>query len=159
MSARRLRRPLVALIALVVAGTLVTGCGQDETERYCEALAEEQENLAELAERADAADTDVLTPVLEAFERLRDEAPTSLADEWDTIVFAYRGLVDAVEEAGVPLAAYTPGERPEGVDRKQARQLTAVAATLVSPRVLSAARGVEDHAREVCDVDFDAAGG
>ena len=134
---------------------LLTGCSSQE-EDYCEVLAEEKQTLTDLAEEAPAAETDVLTPTLASFERLRDAAPDELADEWDTVVFAYQALADAVAEAGVDPAGYRPGSRPPGLSKAEARALAAVASKLASTRVSEAGAGIEEHANEVCGVDFGA---
>jgi hypothetical protein len=131
----------------------LAACGQDEPD-YCTALKSEQRTLTTLADRADQRNGDVLTPTLAAFGRLRDAAPQQLSDEWDTVVFAYRALADAVKEAGVDPAAYRPGKRPAGVTRGEAKHLAGVAAELESPRVIDAVTGIEDQARQVCKVDF-----
>jgi hypothetical protein len=91
---------------------------------------------------------------LAAFERLRAAAPQQLSDEWDTVVFAYRALADAVKQAGIDPASYRPGKRPGGVTRAESRHLAALAAQLDAPRVIDAVTGIEDEARQVCSVDF-----
>jgi hypothetical protein len=148
-------RRIPAVVALVVAASLLAGCASDE-ESYCEVLAEEQKTLNDLAEQAADAETDVLTPTLDSFERLRDAAPDELADEWDTVVFAYQALADAVAASGVDPAGYRPGGKPEGLSSAEARRLAAVASKLRSTRVAEAGSGIEDHANEVCGVDFGA---
>ena len=139
----------------VVLTTLLTGCASDE-ERYCEALADEQKTLTDLAEQAAGADADVLTPTLASFEQLRDAAPDELSDEWDTVVFAYQALADAVAASGVDPAGYRPGSKPEGLSKAEERRLAAAASKLRSTRVAEAGSGIEDHANEVCGVDFGA---
>ena len=148
----RLRRT-AAVLALALAVAPLTACGADEPD-YCSTLKSEQKTLTSLADRADERKGDVLTPTLAAFDRLRAAAPQQLSDEWDTVVFAYRALADAVKEAGVDPADYRPGKRPPGVTAAQARHLASVAAELDSPRVIDAVVGIEDQARQVCDVDF-----
>lgn len=150
-----LRRRVAAFVALVVAATLVAGCASEE-ESYCDALADEQKTLSDLAEQAAGADADVLTPTLASFERLRNAAPDELADEWDTVVFAYQALAEAVAASGVDPAGYRPGSRPEGLSKAEARRLAAVASKLRSTRVAEAGAGIEQHADEVCGVDFGA---
>jgi hypothetical protein len=146
------RTAALALMATVVV-TVLTGC-RDDKQDYCDALASEKKSLSDLAAKAGEGQGDVLTPTLKSFERLRGDAPEQLADEWDTVVFAYRALADAVDAAGVDPADYQPGKRPPGVSAKDARRLAAVASELGSPRVRDAVAGIEDHAQQVCKVDF-----
>jgi hypothetical protein len=117
-------------------------------------LKTEQKTLTALADRADKRSGDVLTPTLAAFQRLRAASPQQLSDEWDTVVFAYRALADAVKQAGIDPASYRPGRLPDGVTHAEGKHLAAVAAQLEAPRVLDAVTGIEDHARQVCSVDF-----
>ena len=139
-----------AAAAVVLA--MLGGCA-DEGEDYCEALAEEQQTLTELADGS-AAGGDVLTPTLESFQRLREEAPEELQDEWETLVVAYEALADAVDRAGIDPAEFRPDDLPEGLSEAEAERLGAVASKLVSGRVVEAVGGIEQHADEVCDVRF-----
>jgi hypothetical protein len=146
---RSARRTAVGL-ALLVA--LLTGCTEQE-EAYCEALGEEQDTLSELAEDGSG---EVLDRTLDSLERLREQAPDELRDEWDTVVRAYRALAEAVDEAGVDPAAFDPDDPPPGVTAEEARRLADLAGALRSTRVIDASLGIEDHARSVCDVDLTA---
>lgn len=141
-------------VLVLAAAVLLGGCA-DEGEQYCEALAEEQQTLTKLAD--DSADGgDVLGPTLESFQRLQENAPEELQDEWDTLTAAYEALVDAVESAGIEPADYDPENPPDDLSLKEANRLGAVASKLGSVRVSDAAGGIQDHARDVCDVDFGA---
>jgi hypothetical protein len=147
-------RRTTAVAGVVLALVVLGGCA-DEGEQYCEALAEEQENLNELADSS-AEGGGTLTPTLEAFERLRTAAPEELRDEWDTLVVAYEALADAVEQAGIDPAEFRPDDLPEGLSEAEADRLASVASKLVSARVVEAVAGIQQHATEVCDVNFGA---
>ena len=138
---------------LVLAGVLVAGCSE-EGEDYCGALAEEQSTLDDLADRADAGGEDLLTPTVEAFQRLQESAPDELQDEWETVLNAYQAMVDAVAAAGIDPADYTPDDPPAGLSADEEERLASVADKLASLRVSEAAAGIEQHADEVCKVDF-----
>ncbi|GAA1911379.1 hypothetical protein [Nocardioides marmoribigeumensis] len=156
MRAHVLSRLAAALCGLLVLAGL-TGCGGDGDSRdsaYCSTLKDERKQLADLAAQAGKPGTDVLTPTAEALGRLRDAAPHDLRDEWDTVYYAWSGLVDAVKQAGVDPGDYRPGRTPAGVSAADARRLGEVAAELSSPRVVDASRGLEDQARQVCHVEL-----
>ncbi|WP_148574884.1 hypothetical protein [Nocardioides caldifontis] len=138
---------------LVVALLLLVGLAacSDQEDAYCDALAEERETLSELAGSGSA---DVLDRALASMERLQEQAPEELRDEWDTVVRAYRTLADAVAETGVDPGGYDPEDPPAGVSRDDVRRLEAAAGTAGSPRVTDASRGIEDHATSVCEVDL-----
>ena len=140
---------------LVLAGAILLGGCADEGEEYCETLAEEQQTLTKLADDS-AGGGDVLGPTLESFQRLQAAAPDDLQDEWDTLTAAYEALVEAVEAAGIDPSDYDPENPPDDLSLKEANRLGAVASKLRTVRVSDAAGGIQDHARDVCDVDFGA---
>lgn len=140
-------------VALVLAASALTGCTSQQ-EAYCEALAEEQEQLTRLADDATEGGEDVLTPTLESFDRLRAESPDELRDEWDTLVAAYESLADAVQSTGIDPGDYSPDDPPPGLSKAERERLEGVASKLASFRVTEATLGIEQHATEVCDVEF-----
>lgn len=129
---------------------LATGCAS-ETETYCGDLAERRDELTELAASPDA---DALQETLGVLGELRDSAPADIEDEWSTLVFAYETLVAAFDAAGTSPGEYDPANPPEGVTESESRRIEGAAADLGSRRVLAAADGLEQHARDVCDVDL-----
>lgn len=135
---------------LLVAG--LTACSEGED--YCAALADEEPTLADLAARAGEPGVDLLTPALEAYQRLREEAPDELGDEWDTVVLAHEALADEAAALGVEPGELRFDRRPEGLSGAEFRGLRALADELASARVRDALEGIEGHASEVCDVDF-----
>ena len=140
-------------VPLAAVLLLVAGCSA-EGEDYCTALAEEQKTLDDLADRAEAGGEDVLTPTVESFERLQGESPEALEDEWTTLVNAYQALIDAVDAAGIDPADYQPDDPPPGLSAADEERLASVASKLASTRVSEAALGIQQHADEVCKVDF-----
>ncbi|HEX6247204.1 MAG TPA: hypothetical protein VFZ64_04985 [Nocardioidaceae bacterium] len=149
---RRVRRTGLVLAASGLGLGLLAGCA-DEGERYCDDLADSRERLSDLA-GSTAEDPGALEETLAVLEDLGEGAPGDVADEWTTLVFAYEGLVEAFDDAGVSPADYDPGAPPEDVTEEEARRIEDAAAELASARVLAAADGVEQHARDVCKVDL-----
>lgn len=152
-------RRTAAAVPVLLLGALLGGCsggdGGGDGGDYCQTLKDEQQTLTDLSKKASPkGGTDVLTPTLQAFERLKEAAPQELQDEWETLVVAYQALADAVQRAGIDPADYRPDQPPPGLSKEQAAQLAAVADKLSSQRVLEAAQGIEDHAKAVCHVDF-----
>ena len=141
-----------AVCGLVLV-TVLTACAADE-DGYCAALAEEEPALAGLAERAGEPGVDLLTPVLEAYQGLREEAPDELGDEWDTVVVAHEALADEAAALGVEPGELRFDRRPQGLTGAEFRRLRALADELASTRVRDALEGIEGHASQVCDVDF-----
>lgn len=155
MAEARPRRLVTAVTTLVLALGLAA-CGSDEDD-YCEAFLDSRQRLSDLAGEQSAAaqqggaGVDVVTPTLASFEELRRLAPEELQDEWDTLVFAYRDLSEALEAAGVDPADFQGGKPPEDLAPAERRALARVAGKVNSPRVVEAANGVEGHAAQVCE--------
>ena len=149
---RRLVRALAAGLGPVLLVLCLTSCSKDPEADYCDALRSSRSDLVRGLQggAGSAAET-----ALGVMKDLRAAAPPELHDEWDTVVFAYEDLVQAVEATGAPIDDFGAKTRPDGVSPRQWRQVREFAATLSSPRVIDAARGIEDHAREVCDVDLE----
>ena len=141
------RRTATAALAVVVLATSLAGCA-DQTERY------HKQQLSDLAVRSDTPDDEVLDQTLDVWRDLRDAAPGDIADEWSTLVFALEGLVDAFRRAGTTPSQYDPASPPKGVTKAEADLLHDAAAELVSRRVSQAGDAVEQHARDVCQVDL-----
>jgi hypothetical protein len=153
----RLRLALPVLPVLLLAAT--AGCGgSDEQADYCTSFLDTRQELSDLASRQseaakDGEGLDVLSPTLAAFEELRSASPSELRDEWDTLVFAYRDLAQAVETSGVDPVEFRVGEVPEGLAPEDRKALSRVASKLGSPRVVEAANGIEGYSAQVCEVD------
>lgn len=145
----------VVLAALLLAATAACG-GDGEQEDYCASFLERRQELSDLTARQseaakDGEGVDVLSPTLAAFEDLRSQAPTELRDEWDTLVFAYRDLAEAVESSGLDPVEFQVGEVPEGLAPADRKVLSRVASKLGAPRVVEAASGIEGYSAQVCE--------
>lgn len=142
-------------VALLCAG--LAGCTSQQ-ERYCSAVEDQQGPLAELAagsgERGGHPGGDVVGDSLAIFTDLSAQAPDDVAGDWDTVVFAWQQLDDALTSAGISADDVRPGQRPAGVSAAEYRTLTGAAEELRSPRVLAAAGSIQQHARDVCKVDL-----
>jgi hypothetical protein len=147
-----------AVLGGVLLAATLTGCAS-QTETYCDTLADRREELTDLAVRSDEPGTEVLEETLAIWRDLHDEAPDDIADEWSTLVFGLEGLVDAFDAAGTDPGEFDPASPPPGVSDAEADRLQDAAAELASPRVATAGEAVEQHARDVCDVDLGLTGG
>jgi hypothetical protein len=143
------RSLILSAVVLLVTGGL-TSCSS-QTDQYCDTLREDQPALKRLAAGSGA---NQLQRTLDVFQDLRADAPEDLADEWDTVVFAWQTLAAGFRRAGVDPGDYRPGQPPAGVSKAEARDIADAAEELRSPRVLEAGRSIEQHARDVCHVDL-----
>jgi hypothetical protein len=142
---------VVAALAAVLAG--LTGCG-DDTKPYCDELRTQQQRLVDLAGEAGRPGADIYDDSLEIFGTLREAAPDDVRDEWDTLYFAWEGLVEGFDRAGTTPQEFDPENPPPGVSDAEVQALEDAAAELRSRRVVDAGDGIEQHAKDVCGVDL-----
>lgn len=145
-------RATAAVVGATLATAVLTSCAS-ETERYCDTLTEKKQALAELAAAQEPGST-AFEDALDVLQDLRAEAPDDLADEWATLVNSYETLADALDAAGVEAADFDPANPPEGMTAEEVGRVRDAAAELASPRVVAAADGIEQHARDVCRTDL-----
>ena len=136
------------LVAALLGPTLaVSGCSQDPTERYCEAVEEHQ---VELSEVAAAEGPGALFGALEPYEDLASKAPRDLVDEWDVVLRRLTARRDAVEDAGIEPADYDPASPPADLAADDRRAIEKAAADLGEPATVEAMAGIEQQALDVC---------
>jgi len=146
------RARVIGSVLVISAWTgLLTGCS-DATEDYCGVLDDQRQALTELAGAGSGSGS--VTEILDVIGLLREASPEDLRDEWDTLFFAWEGLVEAFQAAGVTPQDYRPGETNGDLTEAEDQAIQGAAADLRSARVVEAARGIEQHADEVCDVDL-----
>ena len=151
-----MRRILMAATLAALVGGGLAGCGgSTPEEEYCSALEDARADLVALALTSGEEEGDYLEPTLRIFEELRQEATADLRDEWDTVVFAWRDLVEVVEETGVDPTTFDPATKPDDLSQEEFDRIRDVGAELGSERVRDAGRDISSHAQDVCDVSFD----
>ncbi|PVG82971.1 hypothetical protein DDE18_11585 [Nocardioides gansuensis] len=139
-------RLLAAAASVLLAAVLLTGCSEDGDD-YCEAVAEHQGALSEIAASGEPA---AVLGALDIYRDLREQAPTDLADEWSTVVGALADLDEALDAAGVDPASYDPKETPEGLSDAERTRIEGAARHLGEPGTRAAMAGIEQHALDVC---------
>lgn len=154
-------RVLVVLAVLTVVGSVVAivvqnsdgadpGLGdarEDRFSAYCEEVERQQQPLSEAFAQGE---TTGLLAALPSFEKLQDEAPDDIADEWGTVVRRIAVLRDALDDAGVDPATYDPEKPPAGVTRDQRAAISAAATALASRPTQQAFQAVQQQVRDVC---------
>jgi hypothetical protein len=146
-----------AAAAVLLLALPLTGCASEQ-EKYCSALEDEQQTLAGLSADAGNPGRGDLARMIDVFERLQEKAPDDMVDEWDTYVTALKGLQTALDDAGADESMFTDGKRPAGMSKDDYASISAAAVELRSTRVVQAAAGIENQARDVCKVDLDGSG-
>jgi hypothetical protein len=142
-----------ASAGVLLLALLATGCS-DQREAYCDTLRDEKQTLTDLSQGAAEPAPGAIDRTLEVFERLREEAPDDVQDEWDVYITAWASLDRALDEAGADESMFADGERPEGMSQEDYDAVSAAAVDLRSTQVVQAASGIEQHALDVCKIDL-----
>ena len=85
------------------------------TDAYCDTLKDTQKDFDDF-ESSDFSNFDQFT---DRVDKLADEAPDEVKDDWKVLKDAFHGFVDALDKAGLKpedLEGLSNGELPEGVD-------------------------------------------
>ncbi len=133
----------VGLVLLVV----VSACGTDPVDRYCQEVRTQQKPLTEAAAATDGTG---LLQALPSFEALRSRAPEDLVDSWAVVVQRISALRDALAAADVDPAAYDPEDPPDGLSEDDQAAIAGAASGLVTKAMTEALGSVQQQARDVC---------
>lgn len=147
-----MRRAGLGVVALGLALSTLSGCGESGVDGYCETLEGHRTSFAEMT--AAGAPDDALVKRLPMLEQLGGQAPDDLTDEWRALVEAVHGLKSALDTAGIKPGEYHAGKPPAGLDPAQAEAITEAASQLGSAEVSAAASGITQQARDVCKINL-----
>ena len=150
---RRLIRPAALLGAgLLTASLTLTGCGGGgDTEAYCDTLSGAKEDIDGL----EAGDPGAFSTAFEAFDKLSEQAPDEVADDWKTMQEGVQQIEQAFEDAGLALDdldEVMSGNVPEGVDMAKLQELGTTLEELDSDEFQDASDAISKHAEEECDI-------
>lgn len=140
-------RPLAPVLAGVVAAVLLTGCGADESDDYCQTV---QEHQPELSDIAASTRPGAIFGALDAYRDLQARAPRDLRDEWSQVVVRLEALESALDDAGVDPAAYDPKTTPQSLPAAQRAAIRGAARDLGDETTIRAMAGIEQQALDVC---------
>ena len=147
---------LSSLLAVVVlSASLLSGCGGGGTDAYCDTLKDTQKDFDDF-EASDFSNFDQFT---ERVDKLADEAPDEVKDDWKVLKDAFHGFVDALDKAGLEpadLEGLSNGELPEGVDMEALTEAMTEAQALGGEDFEKATNAIEKHAKDECNIDLDA---
>lgn len=136
-----------ALLATVAAAALLSGCGSDPYERYCETVVEHQEALTEAVA---GGGPEALLAVLPRLRELRDASPRDVVDEWQQVVGRLDALSAALESADLDPGEYDRADPPEDLTEEQRIAIDAAARELVRNETATALVTLETQVRDVC---------
>jgi hypothetical protein len=140
-----MRLPLLLAAALVVP--LLTACGGDAEEAYCDAVKDHQ---TDLSDHVSSGGPDALIEALDILRDLHDRAPSDITDEWQQLVGRIEALQEALQDAGVDPSTYDRAHPPAGLTDAQKAGIDAAAEQLGSGTTLRALQDLDQQARDVC---------
>lgn len=137
-----------AAAGLVLAGVLLLagGCA-DASETYCDAVADNQDRLGEIADSGDAV---ALFEARDVYRELADDAPDDIADDWDLVLDRIDVLESTLDEADVDPATYDPRDPPADLDEEERARIRQAADDLAAPETVRAMDDLEQQALDVC---------
>ncbi|MBF4163783.1 hypothetical protein [Nocardioides acrostichi] len=145
----RTTRPAALLSATLLAASLgLAGCG-NSTDAYCDQLKESKSTLNSL----DSSDADI-DKAFDTFEKLGDEAPDEVADDWDTLNEGVDKFQEALDDAGVDTSDLSNLD-PSTIDSDKLEELEAASQELSDSKYQDALQNIEEHAKEECNVDLE----
>lgn len=135
------------LVALLLLVPLAVGCSGDPQAGYCEAVAEHQKALTDIAASEDVS---AIFGALDTYDDLREEAPRDIADDWDAVIDPLRRLEQVLADNGVDPSSYDAENPPADLDDEAREAIEAAARKVGSEQTVSAMAAVEQHALDVC---------
>jgi hypothetical protein len=126
------------------------GCG-DEEKSYCAAMSADQQVFAEMQDDSSGLG---LLEHRGTLDKLGDQAPDDLRDEWQTFLGAVDAFARTLDEAGVAPGDFVDGRPPAGLSATDRTRIAHAASELASPDVVQAADGIEQQAKDVCKLQL-----
>ncbi|WP_293784944.1 hypothetical protein [uncultured Aeromicrobium sp.] len=148
---RAARGSLLTTVALVGSLGLLSACGGDGAEAYCEQLEQVSGPFGELRE----GDVSQIDQVMDDMTEIEDTAPEEIVGQWQTFAGTIRQLQAAVEEQGLTIAellqiAQQAQVSPEDQERLQA--VDGALADLDLDELGGASQAIADHAETECEL-------
>jgi hypothetical protein len=134
-------------LALGLVALVLTGCGGDETNDYCESIKDHQRELSDIAASTEPG---AIFDGLDAYRDLQTLAPRDLRDEWSQVIGRLEALEGALDEAGVDPAAYDPKTPPASLSPAQRTAIQGAGRDLGDEATVAAMAGIEQQALDVC---------
>ncbi len=141
----RLREVLAAAACAVLLLT-AAGCA-DATERYCDTVADTQQELGDIA---DSGDSLALFEARDVYRELAEGSPDDIADDWRLVLDRIDVLESTLDEADVDPATYDPRDPPADLTDQQRARIRQAADDLAAPETVRAMDDLEQQALDVC---------
>jgi hypothetical protein len=154
---------LIGSTALVLAGSVLAGCGSQGTSDtgasgdYCSQLKADKAYFSGLS--GSNQNFGNLEEMFKRVHSLAAAAPSDVSSDWKTLDTAVTTMENAFKEAGIKpsdLASMQKGQMPEGADLQKLQALGTKLQSLSSSDFTSAAQAIAKNAKDQCGVDLNA---
>ncbi|MCX6395196.1 MAG: hypothetical protein NTV23_01775 [Propionibacteriales bacterium] len=132
----------LALVLVVVLALGLSGCGKDDD--YCAVAKADQEVFVD-----DGTGLSLVSNI-ETLKQIAAKSPDDLVDEWEVFLDAVEGLRAAIDDVGLKPSDFVGGQAPASTPSADRQRIAAAADRLAQEDVVSAANGIEQHAKDVC---------
>lgn len=155
----------MAAAGTLFAAALLTGCGGGDDDKkasgggdYCDTLKSAAKNIASFTADGATPDFTQFQQFLDDADKLADEAPGEVKDDWKIMTDTMDELTVVLEDAGLSIEQFgelaTTGQLPEGVDPAKLAELAPKLEEFGSEDLNDAGDSIEKHAKSECDVDL-----
>jgi hypothetical protein len=156
------KRILSAVAAAALGLSLLTACGDDGGDEAGDSSGDYCNDLKDAKKEVDAlkdGDFSDLQKTTDAMNKLADEAPDEIKDDWEILVDGVQKLIDALKKAGLDdddMATLQSGQIPDGVDMAALQSLMTEIEALDTEEFQTAGDNINKHAKDECGVDLQA---
>ena len=142
-------KTLKTAVAVLAASALLTACGGNDTDAYCDRLQKAEDDFSALDSGENMSDA------FDTFRDLRDEAPDAVKDDWKQLVEAVEGIEKAYEDAGIDLDEVDKLDASK-LSQEQITKLTEAMGSLDDEGYSEAGEAISKHAKSECDIELGA---
>jgi hypothetical protein len=146
-------RTHIAVAALALSLGSLTACGSDADSAYCKELKSDQTYFKSFS--SGSPDLEKLDEAFDRMHSLADKAPDDISEDWKVLDGAITSITSALKDAGVSfadIAKIQQGQAPAGADPEKLAALAPKLQALSGAKVDKAAKAIEKHAKDTCDV-------
>ena len=157
-----MKRILSVVAAAALGLSLFTACGDDGGDKAGDSSGDYCSDLKDAKKEVDAlkgGDFSDLEKTTDAMNKLADEAPDEIKDDWAVLVDGVQKLVDALKKAGLDeddMATLQSGQIPDGADMTVLQGLMTEIKALDTEEFKAAGENINKHAKDECGVDLQA---
>ncbi|MGH3423647.1 MAG: hypothetical protein ACRDO8_02890 [Nocardioidaceae bacterium] len=144
-----MKRPATAACCVVLSIGMLSACGGGNDE-YCSEIKQTKKTIGGIdGSQATSADFKKAT---DSIDKIADEAPESVKDDWRRIGKALGRVLKAVEDAGLKVEDLRDPSTAQDVDPQKLKKIQAAAQDMT--KVTKSQEKVSKEVKKDCDIDL-----